>query len=376
VLIAACLWPIWSTAQTQPVPDASACSTTVQSAAHLNAPGLFAGADACARDGRQGDTNFLVIVGQVRALTDLTIFVPLDDANSRKAGELYTQVYYRFGGLGFEEFYRKPENVTALEARIRNTELRLTRDYDPGWSYQPSSKTDIYSAILSNDREHRIWQMRNMALDLQNDEYYEASRAFAELQRRNPVFQEGTPAYDESNRLMARMREAASHIPELPSPADTTPYARLNEQDPALAKQQVAEGFNGPTSTSTYVFRSAADVRRSWLAAALSHQALEELVAKTDFSRQVLIAFSFGERVNASGQMLISGLGYHAGSGYMISTRFGVVGDECGVKNVPSYPFVVGVTDAVPNAQAGGYDTSNFPDKCGPIVSGRPVAHD
>ena len=96
--------------------------------------------------------------------------------------------------------------MSALEQRIRNADLRLTNDYDPGWSYRPSSKTDIYSQILSHTREVRIWQMRNMALNLQNDEYYEASKAMAELQRHNRVFREGTPAYEESSRLMARMR--------------------------------------------------------------------------------------------------------------------------------------------------------------------------
>ncbi len=295
---------------------------------------LMAGAQACAQEGRQGDTNFLMIAGQIRALTDLAIFMPLDEENTRKAGQLYMAFYYKFGGLGFDEFYRIPANVSALEARIRGAGLAFTPGYDPGWSYRPSSKTDIYSAILSNVREQRIWQMRNAALDLQNDEYYEAQQALNALQRRNPVFKEGTPPYDESRQLTARMREIGDRIPQLPPPADTTPYPRLNEQDPGLAKRQVATGFNGPTSSpQTYIFRSVADVHASWLATALPQQELDALVAKTDFAKQVLIAFSAGERMNASGQILISGLGYRNGSGYTISTRIGVVPDTCGVRN-------------------------------------------
>jgi len=125
--------------------------------------------------------------------------------------------------------------------------------------------------------------MRNVALDLQNDEYYEAQRALTELQRRNPVFQEGTPAYDESQKLSGAWRRSRATFHNCPPPKDTTPYARLNEQDPELAKRQVAMGFNGPALPQTYIFRSAADVHGSWLATALSQQALEALIAKTDF---------------------------------------------------------------------------------------------
>src|SRR5262249_54088641 len=130
--------------------EESACSTAVASASEINAPALLEGAVSCSREGRQEDTNFLMILGQIRALSDLTIFTPLDDENSERAGRLYTQVYYKFGGLGFDEVYRAPANVSALEERIRNADLRLTNDYDPGWSYRPSSKKEIYSQILSN----------------------------------------------------------------------------------------------------------------------------------------------------------------------------------------------------------------------------------
>jgi hypothetical protein len=316
-----------------------------------------------------------MIIGQIRATSDLTILTPLDEENDQRASELYMQFYYKLGGLGFDEFYRIPTDVSALEERIRNTELRLTEDYDPGWAYRPSSKTDIYSEVLSNAREHRIWQMRNAALKLQDDEFYEAHKALTELQRDNPVFQEGTPAFEEHSRLMARMQEAAKDIPDLPQPEDTTPYARLNEQEPEVAKQQVAIGFNGPASEGTFIFRSEAEVRQSWLAAALSDQEIETLIARTDFATQVLVGISFGQRMNASGQIMISELSYHEGSlGYTIATRIGVVPESCGFSFAESYPFVVGVAGGVPDAEVRGYSSSNFPDECGPIVSGVPAA--
>lgn len=355
-------------------PSAAPCSKAVASASETNAMALFQGAVACGQEGRKDDTNFLMILGQIRAVADMAIFAPLDEENSEKVGQLYAQLFYRFGGLGFPEVYRSPENVTALEKRLRDANLQLTKAYDPGWSYRASSKTDVYAQVLSNALEHRLWQMRNMALKLQNDEYYEASRAHDELQRRNPVFREGTPAYEESIRLTRRMEEAAKDIPELPEPQDTLPYARLNEQDPELARRQVAVGFNGPASMGTYIFRSAAEVRRSWLARALPEQQLGKLVSNTDFSKQVLIAYSVGERMNASAQVMLSELKYSERfRSYSIATRLGVVPETCGVRFAKSYPFVVGVIEAVPGAEVGSSGTSNFPAECGPVLSGRPT---
>jgi hypothetical protein len=349
------------------------CAYAVASASNLTATALFTGAVSCSQEGRKEDTNFLMILGQIRAMADLTIFVPADDSSRKKGAELYSEVYYRFGGLGFDDVYRDQAKVDALERRVRQTDLSLTRAYDPGWQYRPSSKTDIYATVLSNIREQRVWQMRNMALELQNDEYYSAYKAEQELRRRNPVFQEGSPALEEDRRLTARMERAGKHIRQLPLPTDTTPYARLNEQDPEMAKRQVAVGFNGPSLSDTYLFRSEVEVRKSWLARVLSRQELNTLLGKADFSKQVLVAYSFGKRTNASGKIVLADLRYEY-QGYTIATRIGVVPDSCRVRETASYPFVVGVTDAFPNARVTGFDTSNFPDKCGPIVSGEPSA--
>jgi hypothetical protein len=352
----------------------SACSTAVASASDINATAHFQGAASCAREGRQEDTNFLVIVGQIRAIADMTVLTPLDDENEKRVADLYVLLYYNFGDLGFDEFYRMPASVTGLEKRIRGTDLLLTNNYNPGWEYRSSSKTDIYSDVLSSALEQRIWQMRNWALKMQDDEYYELHQALVELLRRNPVLQAGTPAYEEHSRLMAQLRDAARDIPELPAPEDTLPYARLNEQAPELAQRQVATGFNGPARQGTYVFRSEPEVRQSWLAAALSDRELETLIARTDFSTQVLVGFSFGRRMNASGAIMILELGYRESNrGYTISTHIGVVPESCGVSFTESYPFVVGVTEAVPEAEVRAFGSLNFPDECGPTASGVPT---
>jgi hypothetical protein len=101
---------------------------------------------------------------------------------------------------------------------------------------------------------------------------------------------------------------------------------------------------------------------------------MDTLISRTDFARQVLVGLSFGRRMNASGQITISELDYEEGSlGYTIGARLGVVPESCGLSFSPSYPFVLAVAEAVPDAEIRGYSSSNFPDECGPIVSGEPA---
>jgi hypothetical protein len=354
--------------------SSSACSIAVATASDINAFKLFEGVNSCSGEGRQADTNFLMILGQLRAMADLAILKPLDEPNATRPGELYLQVLYKFGGLGFDDFYRTPANVSELEKRIRSTGLSFKAGYDPGWAYLPSSKTDIYPHIISNTLERRLWQMRSVALKLQNDDYYKAHQALTEFQKKNPVLEQGTAAFKEHSRLMAQMQNAVKDIPELPEPKDTLPHERLNEQDPELAEKQVAMGFNGPSTGSIFVIGSEAEFQKSWLADSLTGQQSRDLLAKIDFSTQALVTYSFGKRMNASGKITISKLGFdQSNSSYSIYTRIGVVPESCGVAFTESFPFVVGITQAVPEGQVMSSGSSNFPDKCGPIISGQSV---
>jgi hypothetical protein len=301
------------------------------------------------------------------------VFIPLDHENSEKILHLFGQINLKYGGRGFEEFYRIPNNVSTLEERLRNTNPGLTKDYDPGWAYQPSSKTNTYAQVFSDAREQRLWQLSNIASKLQNDEYYETYQALAELEKDRPTFHSGSSAFDEQARLAARLQEIAKTIPELPHPKMTSPQPRVDELMPDLAKLQVASGFNGPAIRYTFIFKSEDEVRNSWLARALSDQDLKTAIAKTDFSTQNMVAFSLGKITNASGQIEISQLSHdHHLRGYTIGVILGVVPDSCGASPTESYPFVVGVTEAIAGARVAGNGTIEAPSKCGPIVSGKP----
>jgi hypothetical protein len=158
-------------------------------------------------------------------------------------------------------------------------------------------------------------------------------------------------------------------------PEDARLAARLNEQSPELAAQQVASGFNGPVGGKAELFRSAAEVRQSWLAKALPADQLNAMLSHTDFSTQVLVSYSFSRYTNASGKVQLAELGYHqANGGYSISANVGVVPEACGVRPAESYPFVVGVVAAVPGARIMASGMANFAAPCGPIASGQPTA--
>ena len=351
------------------------CATALESASRLNAMALIEGALACAEEGLTGEFNLLLLLGQIRGHADLTILPPADDNFTPDAMQLATMLYNNPGTLGFEDFYRDPANVTELEERIRGTDLPFTPDYDPGWNFDANAKTDVYPDIVAYQREYMIWYMLSVARRIQDDEYWKAYSALNELYAANPTIQHGTEIYAEVERLRDEMRIAAQDIPSIPKPEDTRPLDRLYEQEPDLADRQVAVGFNGPAMPTTDILRSRTEVLNSWLSAALPDDELEALIVGTDFETQALLAYSFGERMNASGQIIISKLSYsESRRGYTISTRIGVVAESCGIPFTASYPFVVGLVEAVPGADVNSSSSSNFGDECGPIMSGAPVA--
>ena len=144
---------------------------------------------------------------------------------------------------------------------------------------------------------------------------------------------------------------------------------------PSPHPQQVAVGFNGPASQRTDVFRSAQDLRSSWVGRALSKDQLDNVIGATDFSQNVLVGFSFGKRENASGRIDISELSYDSRMpGYFIAIRIGVAPESCGIAFRDSYPFVLGSTAiATPEAELTGYFTQNFGDGCDRIVESGPT---
>jgi hypothetical protein len=351
----------------------SACQTLVATQASLNASAMFEAVAVCANEGRKEDANRFMMLGQIRGTTDMGILEPANADAMLAASELYSAIFYRYGGLGFEEVYRDPAAVERLAGDITAAELRLPPGYDPGWAYKATSKVDVYDTLIDNAKRRRIWQMRNMALKYQNDAWYEANEALGQLQRETGAFEQGTPAWAEMERLTAIMNAASAGIPEMPEPSYNVPYARMTEADPEVEAMVVASGFNGPAESGAEIFFTEADVRASWLGKALSDSQMAAMLAKVRFAEQVLVSYSFGERSNASSRIQLTHLIFQERFGsYSIGTRLGVIPDTCGQAEAASYPFIVGVIAARQGAYVGGSSTSNYPADCGPIETGEP----
>ncbi len=374
LLAAACQTPDAPPSQHAAEAPTSACAGVVASSGALGAMALFEAATTCASEDRKEDANTLMMLGHVRAMADVAILKPADEDAERVLAEMAGQLYYEFGGLGFDEIYRDPAAVERLALRVESAVLNLGEGYDPGWAYKPTSKADLYGNVIANLKRHRVWQMRNFALTIQNDTYYEAHLAHNELQRANRIFVEGTPAYDESIRLSAIMSEASASIPQLPPPEDTLDYARLNAPEEDAGFQQIAVGLNGLEDQQTAVFNSAAEVEASWLARAYSPDALAGILDGIDFERDALIVYAIGERVNTSGRLTVSELEYDSRfGGYSISVRVGIVPESCGVPKASSFTFVLATVARGETSELNGTSMSHFPDACGPIPSGEAV---
>lgn len=361
-VLAACQTP-----QPPPVADSpSECARLAAAAGTQNSKALFEAIGVCVEEEQKEEANYLLMVAQIRAMADIGALTPADERDPVLI-ELAGLIYSGMGGLGYDEVYRDPAAVDRLAGRVEATQIGFTSGYDPGWAYKPDSKIDIYDAIAAAARQQRIWQMRNFALLMQNDAYYEAHLAHSELMRQHDVFAEGTPEYEESLRLSALKSEAAASVVQLPPPQIELPYARLNEPDPDAQFRQIATGFNGPDEYGVDIFVSAADAEASWLAQAYPADQLDSLLAGVDFDREVLAAYKVGQRVNASGAVIIRELEYDARfDGYSISIRVGVAEAPCEGRPVESYPFALATVGRGETTDVNSTSLSNFPDTCIP----------
>ncbi len=369
-VLAACQTP-----HPPPVTEApSECARLASVAQTLNTTALFEATAVCIEKDRKEDANYLIMVAQVRAMTDISTLTPANETDPAfidLAGVLYSGM----GGLGFPEVYRDTAAVDRLAARVEATQISFTTGYDPGWVHKPGSKVDIYDVVAFNARQQRVWQMRNYALLMQNDAYYEAYVAQNELQEQNGVFVEGTPAYEESSRLFALMNAAAATVVQHPPPESTLPYTRLNEPDADANFRQIAVGLNGPADSQTDLFNSAAEAEASWLSGAYSADALGTILDSIDFTSDVLIVYAVGERANASGKMTVNELEYDSRfAGYSIGVRVGIVSDSCGEPRASSFPFVLATVARGETSEINGTSMSHYPDTCGPIAKGQAVS--
>jgi len=346
------------------------CLSYKKSSSTMNATQLFDAATVCWAEGEKDLSAYFQILGQIRAITDMALYTP-QEQDKGKVTNLYSKLYYQFGGTGDDLIFRSAARYNALISQIENTSLSNENGYSPGWQYKPNSKTNLYSLFLNSTKKQRLWQLESFQILLSNDTYFEAHIAASQLRAKNQTFRAGTEVYEEYQKLNEIMRLASLDIEKLPPPEDNAPYHLLVEIDPDANFVQLDTNYNGPENGQIELFENGDDVLKSWVAQSYETNDLEKLLNKINFDNDVLMVFSIGKMTNHSGKIVLNTFEKKDDwDSYKVSVSVGVISPKCEVSDKESFPFILATAQRIKEIQVTSRSRSNFPDKCGPIVSG------
>ena len=192
-----------------PVP----CTQAMEQSETLNGLELFQASASCFREEKQFEGTFLLIVGQIRAMTDVSVVLPLGDADKTAMVELYGLIFHQSAGAGYDELYRDPALAGELFRRLERWTPLFSDDYDPGWNYERKAKSGSYARAANSHKAQRIAQLQHYAALIRRDDYYAASKELDDLQRRNPEgFDAKSRDADRAAELMKVMRRIDREI--------------------------------------------------------------------------------------------------------------------------------------------------------------------
>lgn len=350
------------------------CESSKKLVSIMNASELFDATSVCWLEGKKDLSAYLQNIGQIRAITDMTLYTPQKE-DERNVIELYSRLYYEFGGSGDDEIFRSEERYATLISQIDTVMLTNENGYSPGWKYKSNSKKKLYSQFLNDAKNKRLWQLKSYKNLLTNDIYYEAHKAASLLQLENSTFEVGTEAYGEYQRLNEIMRQSSLTIEKLPPPKEKAPYHLLVEVDSEANFTQLDTNFNGHKQGQIELFQSKHEVLNSWVSQSYEMTELKEILNRVDFENDVLMVLSIGKMTNHSGKVVLNTFKKKKDwDGYAVSVMVGVIPSKCEVPSSDSFPFILAKAPRIKNIQVTSRSRSNFPDQCGPIVSGITVS--
>lgn len=348
----------------------SECKSKKKLSTTMNASELFDATSVCWLEEEKDLSAYFQNLGQIRAITDMTLYSPQKE-DEEKVTELYTRLYYQFGGPGDDEMFRSDDRYATLISQIETATLSNENGYSPGWKYKPSSKTTLYNEFRDDAKNMRLWQLESYKRLLSNNAYYEAHKAANLLQLENPTLTVGTEAYDEYQKLNEIMREVSSSIEKLPPPQNSAPYHLLVEIDQDANFTQLDTKYNGPDKGQIELFQNKEDVLNSWVPKSYEMAELEEILNRIDFENVVLMVLSIGGMTNHSGKVVLNTFEKKKDwDSYTVGVSVGVISPECELPSSESFPFILATAPRIKDMQVTSRSRSNFPDECGPVVSG------
>ncbi len=344
-----------------------ACAGSAEQSEKLNGLELFQASASCYREQRPFDGTLLLVVAQIRAITDLSTLRALGDTDEVAIAELYGLVLYQSAGAGFDALYRDPALTDELFRRLDAWNPLFSDDYDPGWNHKKEVDPGSYMSAANYHKARRIVQLQHYASLVRRDDYHAAGRELGELRRRNPAgFAAKSHDAARAVELMKLMRQIDQES-QFPIPFH-------HELVPDADFRQLFVGTNGPSSGGVLVLESRRAAKASWLAKAVAPGKLEKLLSEVDFEHQILIAFSVGERATATGALSITEVSYNGMLDFM--SIVGQVGEnelDCPFSPAKSYLFALAVAERPPSVpEFPRYAVASFGDGCKPPRSGQP----
>ncbi|NCT40271.1 MAG: hypothetical protein GW778_01220 [Alphaproteobacteria bacterium] len=187
------------------------CLEAVNSSQTINAEYLFNSSLTCLKEGKTFEGTYLLNLGQMRSMTDLSFLKPLKEVDQQAAADLYALLYYRFGGPGDYEVYRDEDLYNSLVEKLEAWNPAFDAKYNPGWEYE--ADVNDYEGNLKKFKTIRFKQMREYHLLYSNEEYYKLTQKLNEISRKNNnKFQVGTKAYEAYSDLKTRKSELRKKI--------------------------------------------------------------------------------------------------------------------------------------------------------------------
>ncbi len=348
------------------------CDLGVENSGALNASELWKRASSCAELNRKLDSTFLLLVGQIRAMADMSVLEPESDEEGVKVTDLYGVLFYQAGGSGYDEIYRNKASFEKLLNSVARWQATISDTYDPGWKIKRDVDFTFYTQMIECQRALRVSKLKWYASLIQDDEYFELHQQQTRLHQENQsTFEHGTTAYDKAQELSSKMNRISS---QLPMPNSNPPECEIGKPykpDPNANYRQVYTGYNGLKTSKASVYLSKDQILKSWIAKAVSKSELDKILSNVDFGSEIMVALNFGKRESATGSTYITDVKYN--SVYKSLNVAGLIGvneRDCSKSHQISYPFVLAIAERPPSfPDYPSLYVQNFSDGCKDVIS-------
>ena len=188
---------------------AADCISQFEKAATSNGPDLIYGGWVCEKAGKYDESSFLLMAGQLRAMTDVLLLPPATKADDQSLMDLYGMLYAGGGVSGIkDEVLREPLPRQRFLKSFENWMPAYGPTYDPGWNARKRPDAAKYQATVAEGKAGLREYFERAIRLVSDDQYYSAHRQYIQLLKQSPDgIKPGTPEAKLFDDLQRRKRE-------------------------------------------------------------------------------------------------------------------------------------------------------------------------